>query len=66
MSVATKKTELIKWLSSIEDNAIIDQLDDFRKKQDSFNFKKEMEDAITADELRTRTTTFIKSLEWKK
>ena len=37
MSVATKKTELIKLLSSIE-----------------------------AEELKKRTTAFIKSLEWKK
>jgi len=66
MSVVTKKTELIKWLSSIEDKAIIDQLDNFRKKHNSFNFKKEIENAITAEELKNRTTAFIKSLEWKK
>lgn len=66
MSVATKKIELIKWLSSVEDKAIINQLDNFRKQQNSFDFKKELESSITADELKKRTTTFLKSLEWKK
>ncbi|PKP18740.1 MAG: hypothetical protein CVU07_01300 [Bacteroidetes bacterium HGW-Bacteroidetes-23] len=66
MSVTTKKTELIKWISSIEDKAIIEQIDDFRKQQNSFDFKKEIENAITGEELKKRTTEFIKSLEWKK
>jgi hypothetical protein len=66
MSVATKKIELIKWLSSVEDKTIINQLDTYRKQHDSFDFKKELETAISADELKKRTTTFLKSLEWKK
>lgn len=66
MSVATKKIELIKWLSSVEDKTIIDQIDSFRKQQNTFDFEKEVNSAITADELKNRTTDFLKSLEWKK
>ena len=66
MSVATKKSELLKWLSSVEDETTIDQLDNFRKQHKTFNFKKELETAITAEELKKRTTSFLKSLEWKK
>jgi hypothetical protein len=66
MSVATKKIELIKWLSSMEDKTIIEQLDNFRKQQNSFDFKKEIVTAITGEELKKRTTAFIQSLEWKK
>jgi hypothetical protein len=65
MSVAAKKLELIKWLTSVEDKTVINQLDNYRKQQHSFDFKKELETAITADELKKRTTTFLKSLEWK-
>ena len=54
MSVATKKIELIKWLSSVEDKTIINQLDTFRKQHNSFDFKKELETAISADELKKR------------
>lgn len=66
MNVTTKKIELIKWLSSIEDKTIIDQIDSFRKQKNNFDFEKEINSAITADELKTRTTDFLKSLEWKK
>lgn len=30
------------------------------------DFKKEIETAITAEELKKRTTAFIKTLNWKK
>ena len=66
MSVATKKTELINWISSIEDQTIIDQIYTFRKQHKSFDFKKELKSAITSEELKKRTTAFIESLEWKK
>ncbi|WP_026712614.1 hypothetical protein [Flavobacterium daejeonense] len=66
MNVAAKKMELIKWLSSIEDKTIIDQIDSFRKQQSSFDFEKEINSAITADELKKRTSDFLKSLEWEK
>ena len=59
MSVATKKSELIKWLSSVEDETSINQLDNFRKQHKTFNFKKELEAAITAEELKKRTTKYI-------
>ncbi|WP_395045311.1 hypothetical protein [Flavobacterium sp.] len=66
MNVATKKSELINWISSINDSNLIDQMDDFRKTHSSFNFKKEIKSAISSEELKNRTTKFIKSLEWKK
>ena len=33
---------------------------------ESIDFKKEIENAITAEELKKRTTTFIKTLKWEK
>ena len=66
MNVATKKTELIDWIFSIEDQTIIEQIDNFRKQQKSFDFKKEPKTTITSAELKKRTTAFIESLEWKK
>lgn len=66
MSVATKKSELIKWLSSVEDKTIIHQIDEYRKQQASFDFKSEIKSAITSEELKKRTNQFLKSLEWKK
>lgn len=65
MSIATKKIELIKWISSIEDKSIVDQLDRYRK-QNAFDFDKEIENAISAETLKKRTNDFLQSLEWKK
>lgn len=65
MSAIAKKLEIIKWVSSMEDNAVIDQLYGFRN-QKPFDFKKELKNAITGEELKRRTTKFLKSLEWKK
>lgn len=66
MSVATKKSELINWISSIEDKNLIDQIDNFRKTHKSFDFKKEIKSAISSEELKQKTTEFIRCLEWKK
>ncbi len=40
--------------------------DNLRKQQISFDFQKEFTFVITAEELIKRTTSFLKSLEWKK
>jgi uncharacterized protein YjgD (DUF1641 family) len=66
MNVATKKEKLIDWISSIDDSSVIDQIYNFREQQSSFDFKNEIKSAITAEELKKRTTAFIKTLEWKK
>ncbi|MBX2965408.1 MAG: hypothetical protein KF845_04620 [Cyclobacteriaceae bacterium] len=65
MNATAKKLEIIKWVSIIEDDTVIDQLYDF-KNQKPFNFKEELKHAITGEELKARTTQFLKSLEWKK
>ena len=60
MSVVSKKSELLKWLSSVEDETTINQLDNFRKQHKTFNFKKELETAITAEELKNEQLLFLK------
>lgn len=60
MSVTNKKSELLKWLSSVEDETTINQLDNFRKQHKTFNFKKELETAITAEELKNEQLLFLK------
>jgi hypothetical protein len=65
MNLTIEKTEIIKWISSVEDPQIIEQINNYRK-QKSFDFKEELKGAITGKELKKRTTKFISSLEWKK
>ncbi len=63
--VATRKKEIIDWINSVESTEIIEQIENFQKQQ-SFDFEKEIKNCISSDELKKRTTEFLKSLEWKK
>lgn len=65
MKTATQKAAIIKWINSIEDPSIIEQINTYRK-QKTIDFDKEIKKAITGDELKKRTTQFLESLDWKK
>lgn len=61
----TQKQELIDWISSIEDEVILNKIVKI-KRETTFNFDEEFKKGISADEFRERTTKYIKSLPWKK
>ena len=65
MKTINQKEEIIKWINSIEDPSIIEQINIYRK-QKTIDFDKEINMAITGEELKKRTTQFLKSLDWKK
>lgn len=66
MNVTLKKSEIINWIATVEDSQIISQIDAIKNSNSGFDFKKEIKGAISSDELKKRTTVFIKSLEWRK
>jgi len=61
----TQKQELIDWISSIEDEVILNKIVEI-KRETTFNFDEEFKKGISANEFRERTTKYIKSLPWKK
>lgn len=65
MTVTTQKKQLINWLETIEDQSILNEIEKI-KHQKKFNFEDEFSKAITANELKERTTKFLNSLPWKK
>lgn len=65
MNIAAEKNEIIKWISSLENPVIIEQINRIRKKE-NFDFEKEWSEGMTIDEARKKTSDFIKSLPWKK
>lgn len=65
MNVTAQKKKLIQWIDSVDDPNILEQLDRFRLEK-PFDFDKEIQNAITADELKSRTTEFLKKLNWTK
>ncbi|MFY7743377.1 MAG: hypothetical protein ACOVQR_12070 [Flavobacterium sp.] len=65
MNLTAQKSELIKWINSIEDVTILKKIEVI-KSETSFDFEKEWARSISGDELRERTKKHLKSLPWKK
>lgn len=65
MNLAAEKNEIIKWVQSLENPVLIEEINKIRNKK-SFDFEKEWERGISGDELKTKTKDFLKSLPWKK
>lgn len=65
MNISAEKQEIIKWIQSLENPILIEQINKIRKKK-PFDFEKEWNDGITISEARKKTSDFIKSLDWKK
>lgn len=65
MNLTTQKSELIKWINSIEDVTILKELERI-KSETTFDFEKEWSKGVSLDEARKKTKDFIKSLPWKK
>ncbi len=61
----SQKQELIDWISSIEEVSIIEDLTEMKRRA-TFNFDEEFKKGITGEELKRRTTEFLKTLPWKK
>ena len=61
----TQKQELIDWIASIENTEVIHELLNL-KRQATFDFDAEFKKGITGEELKKRTTEFMKTLPWKK
>lgn len=60
-----QKRELIDWISSIEDEVILNKIVTI-KREATFNFEEELKKGISADEFKERTTKYLKSLPWKE
>ena len=65
MTTLAKKEELLNWISTIEDRDIINQLFDFKNLKQQ-NFDDAIKNALSAQQVKEETTTYIKSLDWKK
>lgn len=64
MSTLEQKKEIADWVLTLNDEAVLNQLYQFKKQTSTFNFDEEFAKGITADELKAKTTEFLKSLPW--
>lgn len=65
MNLTAQKKKLIQWIDSVNDPRILEQIERFIQ-EEPFDFDKEIQNAITADELKKRTTEFLRKLDWAK
>jgi hypothetical protein len=63
--IEIQKQELINWIATINDFSVLEDLIEL-KRRDTFNFEEEFKKGITGEELKRRTTEFLKTLPWKK
>ncbi|MFA7687995.1 MAG: hypothetical protein WCY25_09025 [Moheibacter sp.] len=65
MNIITQKKKLVQCIDSVDDPKILEQLEHFSQ-EEPFDFEREIQTAITAGELKQRTTEFLKKLDWTK
>jgi len=65
MNLTAQKKKLIQWIDSVEDPKILEQIERFSQ-EEAFDFDKEIQNAIMADELKKRTSDFLRNLDWTK
>ncbi len=63
--LSIQKQELINWIATINDVQVIENLTELKRRA-TFNFEEEFKKGITGEELKKRTTAFLKTLPWKK
>ena len=59
MNISAEKQEIIKWIQSLENPILIEQINKIRKKK-PFDFDKEWERSISGEELKKRSKDYLK------
>ena len=64
MEIATQKKEIIAWILSIDDQEILNKIESLKPRK-KFDFEEEFKKGISGEELKNRTTAFLKTIPWK-
>jgi hypothetical protein len=65
MNVIEQRKEIAEWISGLENHEILNAIYSI-KENSTLSFKEKFEKGISSDELKEKTTEFLKSLPWKK
>jgi hypothetical protein len=65
MDIAIQKAELIEWIGSLTDEAIIKDIMAVKTKKE-FDFEKEWAKSVSIENALERSKHFISALPWKK
>lgn len=64
MEIATQKKEIIEWILSIDNQEILNKIESLKPRK-KFDFDEEFKRGISGEELKNRTTSFLKTIPWK-
>ena len=64
MEIATQKKEIIAWILCIDDQEILNKIESLKPRK-KFDFEEEFKKGISGEELKNRTTAFLKTILWK-
>lgn len=65
MEIVTQKKEIIEWILSIEDQAVLNEIENF-KNQMNFDFDEEFKKGLTVEQFRTAIKERISSYNWER
>ena len=66
MDSSIQKKEIIDWITSLDNQDILEKVYQLKTQHEPFDFDTEFANGLTTDEFREKTTEFLKSLPWKK
>ena len=66
MEILAQKKELVDWILKLENKEILNDIYNLKKQNTTFNFEEDFANGITSDELKAKTTEFLRTLPWKK
>lgn len=65
MNITFEKNELIKWIQSIENPLLIEEIKKIKQAK-NFDFEKDWQRSISGEELKRRAKQQIDSWDWKR
>lgn len=67
METKAKKTQLLQWLENVTDSSILEQIEAIKNSEiKSFDFNKESENGLTAEEFKAEMRKRISAYPWEK
>ena len=66
MNITDEKTEIIEWINSIDNPAVLEKIKQIKHETTPFDFEKEWENSISSEEFKKSAKKFLSSLNWDK
>lgn len=65
MDTLTQKKEILDWISNLDNPIILNTIYKI-KENNNLSFKERFENGLTVDEVKEKTTEYLKTLPWKQ